>query len=536
MANENTVDMFSTNRDALKSCADFHMDFDESPTPAGEPPQAESRLKSFLSQVESELPIILADAYDIAEITWMCDRLRASNRFGADNKLYLQYSSREVFLKSMETLNWMEIANSGKAVFLFGDEQKLKYYPKTAQHAEPKPLQIDEIIEMVNSFPRGFSGSDFFNMILDSHPSLLTIGWHGLQSFTKLWKVFCKDKPVKEAVEHLRNPNGKSEISLRKGNLARMLKYKYEVRLPLFLDSLSQFLNPEEKYGIQDWFKAFYLSANIAVGRKFSQRITPAIFHDVHGNSSESKTIENEVFSRFKYKRYVGVVRSPLGRFGCRVNFIINRGRDKSPFEPLRNCSKGNSYGHYVKESDPAFLLGCHVRFEDLKLYPRETTEKLCEFLRIPWSETCLQITTNGEDSGKVDGTAGFDVTPVYKTHPEHLSTLDHYRIELLNAKNFQVWGYKLKYYDGTKYSPEDLKRLFDIPFKIETQELDPKKWPDWPNQDEIKEFHEWIFKRALDVMEHGEKDYSVDKNGKPLRLVEVLVPDLKPGQKLFEC
>ena len=32
MASENAVDMFSTNRDALKSCADFHMDFDESPT------------------------------------------------------------------------------------------------------------------------------------------------------------------------------------------------------------------------------------------------------------------------------------------------------------------------------------------------------------------------------------------------------------------------------------------------------------------------------------------------------------------------
>ena len=121
-------------------------------------------------------------------------------------------------------------------------------------------------------------------------------------------------------------------------------------------------------------------------------------------------------------------------------------------------------------------------------------------------------------------------------TNPEYMSTLDYYRIELLNAKNFQVWGYKLKYYDGTKFTPEDLKRLFAIPFKVETQALDPEKWPDWPNQEEIKEFHEWILQRALDVMENGEKDYSVDKNGKPLRLVEVLVPDLKPGQKLFEC
>ncbi len=77
---------------------------------------------------------------------------------------------------------------------------------------------------------------------------------------------------------------------------------------------------------------------------------------------------------------------------------------------------------------------------------------------------------------------------------------------------------------------------MFAIPFKVETQELDPKKWPGWPNQEEIKEFHEWILQRALEVMEHGEKDFSIDKNGKPLRLVEVLVPDLAPGQKLYEC
>ena len=257
--------VFEKNLEALKSCAGFHMDFEESPATEGNPPQAESRLKSFLSQVESEIPIILEDAYDIAEITWMCDRLRASDRFGTDNKLYLKYSSPADFLKSMETLDWTYIANSGKAIFLFNDEQKQKYYPTTAEPANPAPLQIDEIIELVNSFPRGFSGSDFFNMILDSHPSLLTIGRHGLSSFTTLWKVFLKDKPVKEAVEHLRKPNGKEESSLMKVNLSAMLKYKYEERLPAFLDGLSLYLEPHKSYGLHDWFKSFYLSANAVV-------------------------------------------------------------------------------------------------------------------------------------------------------------------------------------------------------------------------------------------------------------------------------
>ena len=247
------------------------------------------------------------------------------------------------------------------------------------------------------------------------------------------------------------------------------------------------------------------------------------------------------LFRGFKYIRYAGVVRSPLGTLGSMTNGLIkvgkrSRGWRTSPLGALKSYASGKWHGRYMIKNDPEFPISRLVRFEDLKLYPKETTEKLCEFLRIPWSETCLHITTNGEDSGIVDGTAGFDITPVYNMHLEHMSTLDYYRIELLNAKNFQVWGYKLKYYDGTKYSPEDLKKLFDIPFKVETQELDPEKWPGWPNQEEIKEFHEWILQRALDVMANGESDYSVDQKGNSLSLIEVIVPDLKPGQKLFEC
>ena len=361
----------------------------------------------------------------------------------------------------------------------------------------------------------------------------------------------------------MRKPNGKEEKNLQEVNLSHMLKYKYEERLPTFLEGLSLYLDPEKVYGLHDWFKAFYLSANAAVGRKFLQRITPAIFYDEHGMRQKQllkdfnitpknfATMKRAVLREFKYKRYVGIVRSPFGRLGSVINGVVNVGKTptvwwrSSPLAPLKIFASGGryfadkvegSYGYKMEENDPTFPVSCHVRFEDLKLYPRETTEKLCEFLRIPWSETCLHITTNGEDSGIVDGTAGFDTKPVYNMHPEHMSTLDYYRIELLNAKNFQVWGYKLKYYDGTKYTAEDLEKLFAIPFKVETQELDPKKWPGWPNQEEIKEFHEWILKRALDVMENGEKDYSVDKDGKPLRLVEVLVPNLAPGQKLFEC
>ena len=83
-----------------------------------------SRLQEFLAQVESPTPIVLQDAYDARELAWMCDRLRTSERFGADNHLYLRYSSRDRLERAMREEDWSGVTDAGKVVFLFdGDEQ-----------------------------------------------------------------------------------------------------------------------------------------------------------------------------------------------------------------------------------------------------------------------------------------------------------------------------------------------------------------------------------------------------------------------------
>ena len=82
-----------------------------------------SCLQEFLSQTESPNPIVLHDAYDIEEITWMCYRLRKSEQFGSDNRLYLQYSSREMFQQKKQELDWTPVINTKKVVFTFSDSE-----------------------------------------------------------------------------------------------------------------------------------------------------------------------------------------------------------------------------------------------------------------------------------------------------------------------------------------------------------------------------------------------------------------------------
>lgn len=445
----------------------------------------------------------------------------------------------------MREEDWSGVTDAGKAVFLFdGDEQ-----PSTGgRQKEPQPLSVEEIVEVVATIPRGCSGSDFFNMVLDSHPSLLTIAWHGLASFPVVYKIFFEGKTASEAIERLKHPVGEAENFLWYSNIRNALTYRYNERLPRFFEALESVLDSQKVYGAADCFRAFYIAINAAVGRTFRQRIAPAIFYDQHRGDWQRKSVtyfgfslqrqeamKEEMLQGFRYRKTVGIVRAPISTLGTTQNFMLTYGPNQyqpNPLVFLKYYASGEPYGCYIDADDPKLESTRQVRFEDLKLFPRETTEALCAFLRIPWSETCLHITTNGEDSGIMDGTEGFDITPVYKTHPEHLSALDSYRIELLNAKNFEVWGYKLRYYDGQKYSPDELKKLFDLPFKVEQQTLDA--WPDWPDAEVSKEFHAWIYQRALEVTAHGENCPPKDAAGRPKKLVPCLRPELSPGQRLY--
>lgn len=518
----------------------------------------ESRVKEFLAQLESPQPILLHDAYDIKELTWMCDRLRTSERFGSDNHLYLRYSSPEDFVSALYRLDWRPVVARGKAVFLFTDEDYAKHYDKMngdRPHHSPSKLSINEINEAVEGINRSFSGSDFFNMILDSHPNLLTIGWHGLSNFLALYKVFCEDRCAGEAVHHLKNPCDDKEKQIIRQNFPAMLKYKYQERLPIFYENIFHYLDEGKEYSLHDWMVAFFLATNEACGRTFHSRIAPALYYDYHGGYDyflhdqcgvgrwDWFRIRKEFIQSFPYRKHIGIARSPVSTLGSGASQMMRFGPTpwlRNPMWVMRYYAMDMGpdlfYGTWLEEDNPKYEYQAArvVRFEDLKLHPRETLKKVCMFLRLTWSDSLLHTTTNGEDSGIVDGTDGFDPTPVYKKHDEYISSLDYYRFELLRQDSWTNWHYKLKYYDGQRYSKKDLKHLYDIPFKVEKMKM--KQWPGWPDQKFIKEFHAWMYQRACEVMEHGEPNFPPrDKNGKPMKLVEVLYPDLQPGQKLYE-
>ena len=211
---------------------------------------------------------------------------------------------------------------------------------------------------------------------------------------------------------------------------------------------------------------------------------------------------------------------------GVEDQVLLGHGRFwKTPFVGTYNAITG-LFTKYVGRNDSTRKIWRVVRFEDLKLYPRETLKKLLEFLHLPWSDTLLSCTINGEENEEFMGTHGFDPAPIYKRHEKYFGGLDRYRAELVHQSDYEVWGYKLKYYDGMEYTPSEIRALFRLPYATEKA--------DWGSKREKAHLRRLLLEKVEEILSKG-REIPKDENGEEMVPVEWLKPDIPEGAKLYE-
>lgn len=110
-----------------------------------------------------------------------------------------------------------------------------------------------------------------------------------------------------------------------------------------------------------------------------------------------------------------------------------------------------------------------YARFEDIKLHPKRELRKLCGRLGIPWSDTMMQATQNGEAWNYYGrGIYDFDLKPVFNKYEEFLSAFDRFRISLISSPYQKKYGYT--YEDCMKFSRKELQEMFLKEFRFQTQ------------------------------------------------------------------
>ena len=450
---------------------------------------------------EDELPILLKNEFDYEIIKFLALNLRPSKNYGADNRLYLFYESAEIFKTFLSAYNVADLISQENLVFICGAKQLENFYPlNDAQENFSKTrVQISEIKKLIFHWQctGGFSGNSFIDGIIDFHPNLLTIKDFGLSAFGILYKEVLKNKNVSAGIQSLKN---------LKDDLQRQFLYQdfndifsdtvisgIEPVVPAketFFEELEKVLKSYDIPTKVDWFKAMFLAYNYAMGRNFPSRIAPAIFFDLHPwhvSVVECKKEMLDIYEKFPDLKVLSTLRSPLSQFGAGLkgmHFLTKNqdlvGAGTSSYIFLKYIEIVLSRTDlYISPDDKWFYKRAVVRFEDLKLYPKETLKKLCEFLMIPCDKSLFNVTSNGGgtvyDAG-YSQTTGFDTKPVYDLHKDYAGLFDFYRLEILKGTYYEPWGYHAKYYDGMNFTDEEIIKLFSLPFKCEeyctTEEL----------------------------------------------------------------
>ncbi len=120
-----------------------------------------------------------------------------------------------------------------------------------------------------------------------------------------------------------------------------------------------------------------------------------------------------------------------------------------------------------------------HIQFEDLKKRPEEVLNQLCELWEIPWSDTLMHTTLNGQRNVYFNGykqISDFDLSPVYNLYEEYFSEFDRLRITLMCSPWQRKYGYP--YTLPSIFSRRELYEMFLKEFRFFRKEdfIDGKK------------------------------------------------------------
>ena len=345
----------------------------------------------------------------------------------------------------------------------------------------------------------GHSGGHFLNSLFDYHKKLLTVPFGGMSDFHYIYEKCLKNNTFDEAVKKIVQSKDDKLISLVTNALFRNTKIDYDIIFSIMNDYYFSHKYIPTK---TEWFKAFYVSYNIALGRNFDESNPPAIYFYQH-TIGQHILIKNyyEIFNNFDKFYALTIIRRPsyaISSMAHHLFSLINNndypwanylGIMRVLYNEILHAAFGLISPQDTKMRGPLFIPRDDeflskrraVKFEDLKLKPLESLFYITNFLDLPYDDSLLHSTENGNNYHFYSSAAkaeinNFDISPVFNPHNEVFSEYDHKRIEILFNHLYKFYDYDLLYNSHTNYSKDDIISLFDTPFLFEEKFIECEK------------------------------------------------------------
>lgn len=350
-------------------------------------------------------------------------------------------------LEEMGFVNYTEYFISNRPYALIDHYLNYNVEKYTVSELIPKGILIGRI--------PAWSGNVFFRGTMDGHPEILNISYSDLNEnlfyYCMRLSEYDSDE-ILSAFWEMYNEEAQS-------------KEWYFPNPKKFDRKAKQLLSLKEKFTSQELFVLFHIAYAEMLGREISDISKMVIYwepHHVPRNDFPffALWLEDEKIDG----QTIVLRRNHIVRTGSGCARAVEHGMvpyawsemflDESAWDGVQIALK-----HWTEFK---------MRFEDIKLNPREKLAEVCKRIGIDWSDSMLKTTDVGRPliyRGSVD----FDLKAVFNKYEDFLSEFDRFRISIACSPYQKKYGYS--YDNCLRFSRRKLQELFIEPLLYEGKE-----------------------------------------------------------------
>ena len=320
------------------------------------------------------------------------------------------------------------------------------------------------------------AGTGLMSTLLDGHPNILNTPDNILLGFYEFWdkyghlsagqivSSFLDDYAVLfDAGATCKAPRVDPQVGdlLNWTSLGAERDEKLEVDQEAFKRVMADLLGTEDKVSRKLFFQALHVAYAEALGRRVKD---PQIVFGLH--VPHPPLLQN-FFDDFPDGKFLQMLRHPIPNLGSDFRVAHLSGLlEPTTAASIVSIALG---GPFVPRERRSQWHG--VRLEDIHQNPRETMQRICDWLQLPWDETLLKSTINGKqywnEKGRPQVTGPNNVI-ISQRHEEYFPAFDRFRLNVLSVKVCLAHGYEVQARHRWIVTRLLVLPLLVIPLKIE--------------------------------------------------------------------
>ena len=491
-----------------------------------------------------ENPVLAADVYSQYQLEYLNDNVRKSEWVARENHIYLHYTDWLTFCAYLQCLDFSELVQDAKFVFLMQEE--IDRYPIDFKKSfgidyskyPVKPIEVREIKRLIwHAQLSAHNGGDFFNEIFYGHPNLL------IYDSVMFHKILESVQDARKMIKTAKNKH--SLLTLQLSQLHDLTDKDLLVGIYLSNDKSTKQMDKNSRIVPALFFQPHFY--NVIYELRFNEETKRTELY----SKEVEEILQSPMLRQFKYIKTFFPIRRITTSYGATIRFMLENPSNHMAEErstkllPDVFTQRLLNRSYLIDLQERLFQDSVMVRFEDGKLNPKATFTALAEFLDLPYTHSMTYCSgVDGINPESMAGNVrGFDPATVYRTYDGYVGDEDRAVLEYFLRDAYQEYGYDFLYYKGEKVDEEWVKNRLENCNVIDGHLYDSwKKWIDnvsiHSNDPELKKQLKSILEKSSGLLPRFRKNrlratqlllqglYFVNKNGQPLQLMKPLKLD----------